>query len=156
MQTEEKTKINEEILLEQYKLFVDSSHKVTEQRNDTNKFYISLLSGIITLTLLLFEKIACEDYVGLILRGIGVLGTVLCCAWYSNIKSYKKLNSAKFKVIHEMEQYLPINCFDKEWYILDRGKSKSKYLKLTSIEKALPILLGISYFIIFILGIFLA
>ncbi|CAK7056143.1 hypothetical protein [Tissierella sp.] len=156
METIDKIEVDEEMLLEQYKLFVDSAHKVTEQRNSTNKFYISLLSGIITAMILFFEKIASDDYLEVILFVVGCLGTMLCYAWYSNIKAYKQLNSAKFKVIHEMEQYLPISCFDREWEILGRGENKDKYLKLTSIEEKLPILLAIPYILIGIIAIILA
>jgi hypothetical protein len=35
--------------------------------------------------------------------------------WYRLVRSYKDLNSAKFKVIHEIEKSLPISPYDAEW-----------------------------------------
>jgi hypothetical protein len=48
------------------------------------------------------------------------------------------LNSAKFKVIHEFEQYLPMRPYDTEWEYVERGKNKKLYYPFTHIEKKVP------------------
>ncbi len=122
-------------LLEQYKIYIETADKVSERRDRTNRFYISLLSILIALPTL-SNKIGIlnEQFIVYILC---IFGIVLCCLWIISIKSYKKLNSGKFKVIQDMENFLPYPCFNREWEIL---KKEESYIQLTHIEQLLPIL----------------
>lgn len=140
-------KFNEH-LLEQYKLYVEMADKVSERRMQTNKFYISLLSALFALFSILASLGGLEQYLIFII--ISPLGIVLCILWYINIRSYRQLNSGKFKVIHEMEQFLPFFCYDKEWKVLGKEKEKNQYLQFTKIERYIPIILAIPYIILFL------
>ncbi|MBO8143582.1 MAG: hypothetical protein H0Z16_03220 [Thermodesulfobacterium sp.] len=139
-------KFNEH-LLEQYKLYVEMADRISERRMQTNKFYISLLSGLLALLSILVSVGKFNQTVIFII--VSLLGIALCILWHINIRSYKQLNSGKFKVIHEMEQYLPFPCYDKEWELLGEGKEKSKYLQLTRVEKYIPFILAIPYIFLF-------
>lgn len=66
------------------------------------------------------------------------------------IRSYRQLNSGKFKVIHEIEKELPIAAYDKEWEILGRGKQPGKYLQLTRVEQWVPLVLSIPYLLLLV------
>lgn len=81
-----------------------------------------------------------------VLLTIAILGLCLCFAWAANINSYKQLNSLKFKVIHEMEAHLPFPCYDREWEILKEDKNRRGYLRLTSVEQYIPLILSAPYF----------
>jgi len=141
-------KFNEH-LLEQYKLYVEMADRISERRMQTNKFYISLLSGLLALLSILvsMDKFFNQTVIFII---VSLLGIALCILWHINIRSYRQLNSGKFKVIHEMEQYLPFPCYDKEWELLGEGKEKSKYLQLTRVEKYIPLILSIPYIFLFL------
>ena len=140
-------KFNEH-LLEQYKLYVEMADRISERRMQTNKFYISLLSGVLALFSILVSMSKFNQTVIFII--VSLLGIALCILWHINIRSYRQLNSGKFKVIHEMEQYLPFPCYDKEWELLGEGKEKSKYLQLTRVEKYVPLILSIPYIFLFL------
>ena len=146
----------QEIFLEQYKLFVKTADDITMRRLQTNKFYLTILLGLFTIAGF-FNKNGITGILNeqIILILISVIGVVLSIIWYVNIESFKLLNSAKFKVIHEMEKDLPCACFDKEWqYRVGEDESKA-YPILTKIEKFLPIMMGIVFFIILLVGLFL-
>jgi len=140
-------KFNEH-LVEQYKLYVEMADRISERRMQTNKFYISLLSGLLALLSILVSMSKFNQTVIFII--VSLLGIALCILWHINIRSYRQLNSGKFKVIHEMEQYLPFPCYDKEWELLGEGKEKSKYLQLTRVEKYVPLILSIPYIFLFL------
>lgn len=53
-------------------------------------------------------------------------------------KTDKGLSSGKFKIIHQIEQRLPLAPFDAEWEVLGRGKKRSLYLPFTKVEMAVP------------------
>ena len=90
-------------LLEQYKLYVEMADRVSQRRQAANRFYISLLSGLGGLYLLL-EKIL-HTQPNIIIWAILII--IISLLWWLTINSYRQLNSGKFKVIHEMEQQLP-------------------------------------------------
>lgn len=137
-----------EHLLEEYKLYVEMADRISERRMQTNKFYISLLSGLLALLSILVSVGKFNQ--SLIFIIVSLLGMALCILWHINIRSYRQLNSGKFKVIHEMEQHLPFPCYDREWELLGEGKEKSKYLQLTRVEKYIPLILAIPYIFLFL------
>lgn len=116
-------------LLEQYKLIADNAERITERRQTMNNYYLGInsflvsVSSYLTITGLFFLKLA-----------IPILGIGLSVIWWKNINSYKQLNSAKFKIIHELETYLPANAYAKEHEYLNKGG----YYGLTNIEKKVP------------------
>lgn len=141
----------QEHFLQQYKLYVEMMDKVSERRIKNNTFYISLISSLIAFMSLVsvkIEKFFIDNKILLLL--IAILGLLLCYIWYSNINSYKQLNSLKFQVIHEMEKQLPYPCYFREWEILKQGNELQKYNRLNNIEKSVPLLLSIPYFILLI------
>jgi hypothetical protein len=122
--------------------------RVSNRRIEINKFYISLLSGL--LVLLSLVSIPTELQNG-VLVAVSLLSIGLCFLWIINIRSYKELNALKFKVIEEMEQRLPFRCYTREWEILKRGESDQKgYFRLTRIEQYVPLLLLLPYLVILI------
>ncbi len=126
-------------LLEQYKLYVDSAQKVSEKRISASNYLLTVSSSLLTL----FGVIATQMS-GIWLIIIPVAGLLVSFAWFSMVKSYKDLNTAKFKVIHEMEQYLPAALFAYEWHHCDQGKGKS-YTPTTHVERWIPGIFALVY-----------
>ncbi len=135
-------------LLEQYKLYVEMADRISIRRGQTNKFYISLLSGLLALLSIMIGTEGFDDIRLTVLFAIGFLGTVLCLVWFININSYRQLNTAKFKIINKMEESLPYPCYDLEWKLLGQGKESKKYLQLTRVEKYIPIILSVPYILL--------
>lgn len=141
--------IDNNILLEQYKLFVGTSERNSDRRASSNKYFLSInsiilgLSGYaIGLTFQLWHLVS------------SLLGIILCVYWLLTLKSYRGLNSAKFKVIHNIEEKLPVKLFKDEWDYMDRGTNPKKYLKLSVLEQGIPILFSLLYITIFLVKIF--
>lgn len=105
-------------LLEQYKLYVEMADRVSARRIEANSFFMSILSALLAIAAFVFTKSICPGYERLVLISFSVLGLLLNGAWFLNIRTYRQLNSGKFKVIHQMEEKLPFPCYDKEWQIL--------------------------------------
>ncbi|MBD2385044.1 RipA family octameric membrane protein [Cylindrospermum sp. FACHB-282] len=137
-------------ILEEYKLYVEMMDRNTARRGQINTFYISLLSGILALMSVFFDKKILPINQVLLLLLLAVLGLALCFVWIVNINSYKELNFLKFKVINEMEKYLPYPCYTREWEILKEGNISLNYRRLTKVEKYVPFILGFPYFCLLI------
>jgi len=134
-------------LLEQYKLYVEMTDRISDRRQTANSFFLSINTAIVALV----------SYVGLCVgKGgnfswlISCAGMVLCYLWYRLIRSYKDLNSAKFKVIHEMEKDLPFSPYDVEWEKAGRGEDRRLYLPFTHIEINVPWIFFVIHAFVFI------
>ncbi|WP_459592031.1 RipA family octameric membrane protein, partial [Enterobacter asburiae] len=67
--------------------------------------------------------------------------------WINLIASYKRINTAKFKVIQEMEVKIGITPFKREEEVI----TQEKHRHLSDIEKMLPITLISIHFLIIIM-----
>lgn len=130
----------QEHLLEQYKLFVDSSLKVSEKRISTGNYLLTVSSSLMTV----FGIATTLHVGGRWLAIIPVAGLLVSLTWFSLIRAYKDLNTAKFKVIHELEDYLPVALFRYEWHSCELGKGKA-YKPITHLERWIPLIFALVY-----------
>lgn len=133
-------------LLDQYKIYVEMADRISDRRTRTNGFYTTLLSGLLIVVSLTVDRDnSLNNYQSIIFLAVGILGCLVCIIWWVNIRSYRQLNSAKFQVIHEMEEKLEYSAYKKEWEILGKGLDASKYFQLTRIEARVPVILSIPF-----------
>lgn len=141
--------LDKSILFKQYKLYVDSSLDVTKSRNSANTYFL-------TINTFLFAALGVASAAGLNFLQVGwtffvsVAGMILCYYWFRLIQSYKGLNRAKFKIIHQLELDLPVKIFTDEWIELGEGKDKSLYHPVTSLEMKIPWVFAALYFVLLI------
>jgi len=142
-------------LLEQYKLYIEMTDRISNRRDQMNKFYMSLLSGIVVIFSIVIESNIFSDFriMGFIV--FSVLGLSLCLLWNINLDSHRRLNAGKFKVIHEIEQNLPFLCYEREWEIIGKGEKDKRYFPFTKIEQYIPLILAIPYILLFAYSLFL-
>lgn len=131
-------------ILEQYKLYVEMSDRVSQRRASLNVFFISVNTLLITVVTF-FGSNNC-----LVFQLGAFVGIILSFAWYYLLSSYRHLNSGKFKVICEMEKLLPISPYEEEWNKLGYGKDKKLYCPISYSEKSIPVILGIFYIILLV------
>lgn len=132
--------------LEIYKVYLEMVDRISGRREKANSFFLAINAALIT--------ILAKDVFGIRPDASNPLGllvpvsaVVLCYLWYRIIRSYRDLNSAKFKVIHAIERQLPLRPYDAEWESVDRGKNKKLYLPFTHIEIMVPWLFMILHII---------
>jgi hypothetical protein len=130
----------EKHLFEQYKLYVEMADRVSARRMLANAFFVSVHTALITaFTVLLKEKVLLPTLAGL----MPFLAVILMCfVWWRVLQSYRQLNSGKFKVIHALEQMLPVAPYGAEWNALGDGRNRKLYLPLTHIENWVPVCFG--------------
>jgi hypothetical protein len=133
-------------IMDQYKLYVEMADRVSARRALTNTFFITLNSSLLVLLSAGMRNPSIEiDPLWTIGPLVGVLGQ--CGAWFYLVKSYRQLNSAKYRVIGEIERRLPATPYQgAEWGVLLRqGKDRSKYWRLTRLEQWMPLLFVVVY-----------
>jgi hypothetical protein len=118
-----------EHLLEQYKIYITSTEKISDRRQKANEFFLALNSALVTLLGFVLSKSNERILIPTVLLG-SLAGIIMCYLWYRILRSYKGLNDGKFKVLHAIEARLPLALYDTEWEMLGRGKNKKIYWPL--------------------------
>jgi len=136
-----------EHLFEQYKLYVESAERISDRRQNANNYFLAINTAFISLLGFSFEVKGLEVVEGL--RPILALtGIFICIIFWYLIRSYKQMNTGKFKVIHEIENHLPLSIYRCEWQALGEGKNKNLYYPFSHIESLVPWAFGIIYFML--------
>lgn len=132
-------------ILEQYKLYVEMADRISQRRNLANVFFLSLHTLGLSAIGFMFEKISLVNPKWIISFPLfGIM--LLCLIWLWLLRSYRDLNSAKYKVIGHLEKRLPSSPYwSAEWLELGEGKDIKKYLPLTALEVFVPIVFGLIY-----------
>ena len=141
-------------LLEIYKLHAELADSISKQRATANRFYMLVLSGLAVLFSPFLQR-KNGIPLGWLMIGVGLFGIFLTAAWYVVIRSYRQLNTGKFKVLHKLEEKLAYPFFKREWELLNEGKDFKNYWKLTVVETFVPIIFGICFLVLLLIGIFL-
>jgi len=139
-------------LLQQYLKYLEMSDKISDRRSYANTFFLSINTGLISA--IGIANLVSEKIYPFFFSIIGIAAILLCYSWYRLIRSYRDLNTAKFKVIHEIENLLPIRPFNAEWEGVGRGEYKKLYLPFTHIELFVPWIFVILYISLIIYSIF--
>lgn len=134
--------------LEIYTLCVEMADRVSSRRQTANTFFLSI-NSLITGGLG-YGQIYGVAYPFLII--LAAAGVISCILWWQIIKSAKNLNSAKFTVIHHMEDMLPLRPYRAEWRWVARGKKSRLYKPMTKVELCIPIAFILLYGVLGILA----
>ena len=134
---------HEKHLFEQYKLYVEMADRISARRALANTFFVGAHTALITaFTVLLKEGILARSAIG---YAPFLAVVLLCYVWWRLVKSYRQLNSGKFKVIHALENLLPVAPYAAEWAALGEGKDDKLYRPLTYVENWVPLAFALLY-----------
>jgi hypothetical protein len=119
-------------------MYVEMADKISERRTAANTFFLTVNTFILGMIGFLYEKgPQSQNPFLLIVFSIALLS--LCFTWYLLIKSYRQLNTAKYKVVGEFERFLPSSPYwSAEWKSLGGGENRKLYTPLTHLESTLP------------------
>lgn len=120
-----------------YKMYASTAEKISDRRQSNNSFFLTLNTAIIAVVSYLQLGEEAGKSIELYWL-ISVSGIIVCYAWYRLIKSYKQLNSGKFKIVNLIEKNLPIAPYDAEWEALERGKNHRLFIPFNKIETIVP------------------
>ena len=141
--------------LEQYKLYVEMTDRVSQRREQANRFYVSLIAAIVALLVVLARFDVDQAVWPTIFLISGVFGAVLSAIWFVNIRSYRQLNAAKYEVINKMEEQLPVAGYCDEWDMLRSRNRVVGPLGLSGIEQFVPIVFFLGFTALAVYGAFL-
>lgn len=137
-------------LFSQYQLFIESAEKISDRRQNANNYFITINTVLISFLGVLFQSKLLED-ISWVKSLVSFVGIVICVIFWFLLRSYKQINTGKFKVIHEIEQKLPLGLYDYEWKVLEEGKNKKVYYPFSHVEMIIPWVFGAIYVVLGVL-----
>lgn len=140
------TDSNQNQLLEIYKLHAELADRVSQRREGANRLHVSLLSGFLVFLAALLRFGSGEIPAFILLLFAGITGMSISTSWYIVIRSYRQLNTGKFAALDELEQRLDYPFFRREWELLEQGRNRNRYWKLTVVETFLPLIFFLLFF----------
>jgi len=143
-------------VLEQYKLYIEMADRISSRRAKANTFFVSVNTLLVTAISILAElKSSLISMTYWWVSATSFVGILFCWIWLSTINSYRQLNSGKFKVINTIEQELPLAMYSAEWAYLKPKNGVGKYNQLTAVERLVPKVFVILYFVLLLIALYL-
>jgi hypothetical protein len=129
--------------LDIYKLAVEMADRISARRAAASSFFLAVQTTLVALVAATSTKH----------WALAVPGLVLAATWWLLLRSYRDLNTEKFKVIQAMEKRLPASPFQDEWDALKPQGSRTlrqRYLELGVLERIVPALFGAIFIVILV------
>jgi len=138
---------------DEFKLYYESTEKVTDRRLETNRWNYSVCIAILVAiaTLITWSlRTAALIWIGFAAAGtLSTMAILFCILWFRQIGDFKNLNSAKFSVLNAMAPRIEFDFdkpgaiasfdpFSKEWKELEklRGLTKAGKFKLLALKSS--------------------
>lgn len=118
---------------------VEMANGVSQRRDTMNNLFVTLNIAVIAAVSWMWDVKTVF---------LCVAGLVICVVWLLYINNFKRLNTAKFRVIYDLEERLGVTPFKDEWDILKKTKC---YLEGTKLERILPIAFALGYAVVFVI-----
>lgn len=122
-----------------WQICVEMANGVSQRRDTMNNLFVTLNIAVIAAVSWMWDVKTVF---------LCVAGLVICVVWLLYINNFKRLNTAKFRVIYDLEERLGVTPFKDEWDILKKTK---RYLEGTKLERILPIAFALGYAVVFVI-----
>lgn len=131
-------------LFEQYRMFLQSASEISDRRQKANEYFLTANTILVSLIVFIsqYQQIKNPKTIITFIAAVGLINSMVT---YFMIRSYKQLNAAKFKIIHELEELLPARLYSYEWQLLGEGKNRKEYWPFSHLELKIPLIFGIVY-----------
>ena len=129
---------------QQYKLFVESVNYTSELKLKIHTFFLTINTALITAIGLGFssQKEIDPSVWHLLLPLAGILLSII---WWGIVYSYKQRNIIKLRIIHCLEEQLPLSLYKTEWHLMGENHSSPLKKFLFSIDLLIPLVFLVCY-----------
>ncbi|MGW2297633.1 RipA family octameric membrane protein [Streptomyces violaceorubidus] len=139
-----------QVLLEQYKLYVEMTDRMSARRALTNSFFLTInLTALGALGSLTAKYPKGWNDVASLIGALALMAE--CFVWFYTLRSHRQLSKAKYTVIEVLEEKLPSRPYSKgEWGAYVRSGRQGRYFRLTTAEQMMPLIFGLGYLAAFL------
>lgn len=140
------------IELEQYKMLVDSIHKMNETRESSNNFWIGVNGlGVSAVAYLREVPDIPPDHKTFLFVTLIIVGILFCLSWLSYLGTIKRSVETRSEILVKLEQNFPLSVFTKAFSLSAENVGKAA---LTVKEMLVPLLFLSGYLFFAVLLLF--
>ncbi|KUH70010.1 hypothetical protein AU184_14490 [Mycolicibacterium novocastrense] len=142
-------------VLDIYKLAVEMADRVSARRAVANAFFLTVNTTLIAVVgLSTTQPESAVRFTAVCLAGVAV-----SVCWWLLLRVYRRLNTAKFAVINQIEaEHLPVKPYTDEWTELmpydeestRRARLGKVFRELGGVERIVPIVFGLLYIVLLV------
>jgi hypothetical protein len=142
----------QDIVLEQYKILVDSIHKMNETRESSNNFWITVNGlGVSALAYLREASNIATNHKSFLIMTLIIVGMLFCLSWLSYLGTIKKSVETRSELLVRLENSFPLPVFAKAFSLSAENVGKAT---LTVKEMLVPLLFLAGYLFFAVLLLF--
>lgn len=143
-----------------YRLAVEMADRVSARRGQANQFYLALETLLLGVPASINFALAAnpsEGFTRWVTLVLGLCGIAISAAWWMQLRSYRDLNAAKFKVINKIEaDHFEVRPFTDEWAHLKDDEIikrwSGRYAELGTMERAMPFVFALLHLALIVVG----
>lgn len=106
------------VKMELFKILINSTEKVTEQRLKVNNIFLTVVSSILSASFIVGKSFQFSFLGSVVMLLLTLIALILTYFWEKLLASYGTLNMGKFELIGKMEKQFNVSMFKDEWSIL--------------------------------------
>jgi hypothetical protein len=125
-----------------YKTYVEVADRISVRRETTNSFFLTLNTGLLGVLGFLLQG-ASSPLGRTAMVPVAFVGVMIAVLWYRMLRSYLQINTAKYRIINELEKSLPVRPYDAEWEVMGGGEDPARYTPLTRVQERVPVILAL-------------
>lgn len=124
---------DKQLLLEQYRLMIETSERLMERRQAVGNLYTTICTALLAFigASFGFGSLTVSAIASLL---SGIIIIILCFNWKASLNAHELNNTGKFVVINEIEKHLPADMFECEY----RYNTLNGIRSYSAREKMLP------------------
>ena len=154
------TNVNQNQLLEIYKLHAQLTNHMSNRRASASRFYQLALSGLFIVFFtfvqhkgqILPKELSDKLTIDILMLGLGCVGLILSWIWFVSIDVYLDAISRKYEVLKKLESQLDFQFLTDEWELLGETRKEHSYRRLAMREVFLPYFFYGGFFLLFVIG----
>lgn len=140
------SKQQSDVQIQLYRAYLGDLGRIGGRQERSRKFYISVMSALFVFLSMAGENCIFVNVQGAVLVIVGVVGILICVAWFEHMRSFGILYGAKLGTLRSMEEDLPLKPFTVETEALKKHDQKDsgnadikwRYTPLTVVDRITP------------------
>jgi len=130
-------------MLAQYKLFVESVNYTSELKLKINTYFLTINTALITAIGLAISRNTVNSLVWHLI--LPLAGMSISLIWWGTTYSYKQRNISKLRIVHCIEERLPLALYKTEWRLMDENHANPVKKFFFQIDLFIPWVFAVSY-----------
>ena len=138
-----------EHFFEQYKLFAQSVNYTSEMKLKINSYFLTINTALVTASGISFSKQVDASVWHYLLPLAGIFISLI---WWGVTYTYKIRNVIKLRILHCLEEKLPLALYGTEWKLMDENHAGLLKKFFFKVDLFIPFVFALSYLIFIFLS----